>query len=322
MSKAGDHQDAVQALADKLEPAVRRAFLQAVAALRDEASIGDLADLIARGDIDGVYALLGLDPVRDLPFGEFRDALRATINQGAGLGASYIPVLVQPGRPALAVAFDALAPQTVQAVQNYEFNLIRQISDDTRAGIRQVVASGIQAGDNPRVTAREVERTIGLTDRQAQAVENYRVALEEGDTAALDRALRDRRFDASVARAIREGTKIDRKKIETMVQRYAARMLRHRAETIARTESLRATNLGNDLVWQQAVEQGVVNSQEVSRQWVVTRDERTCDICAPVPEMNPQGVALRQPFQTPKGPVNLPPAHPNCRCTVFVRVLS
>jgi hypothetical protein len=72
--------------------------------------------------------------------------------------------------------------------------------------------------------------------------------------------------------------------------------------------------------WQQAIDTGRVPEAQVRRQWIVARDERLCESCGPIPRLNPKiGVKHGQPFATPNGPQWLPPLHPNCRCTVFIR---
>jgi hypothetical protein len=43
-----------------------------------------------------------------------------------------------------------------------------------------------------------------------------------------------------------------------------------------------------------------------------------CSICRAIPGMNPDGVGLHEPFQTPIGPIMHPAAHPACRCAVVL----
>lgn len=73
-----------------------------------------------------------------------------------------------------------------------------------------------------------------------------------------------------------------------------------RTEMIARTELLRASNLGAQAIYE--VNRDVVGASQI----VVTNDERTCEICAP---LDGQEVAIGDPIE-------LPPFHPRCRCTV------
>jgi len=98
-------------------------------------------------------------------------------------------------------------------------------------------------------------------------------------------------------------------------ERYQQRLLNWRADTIARTESMMASNQGQQALWGQARDSGLLSAQYTRRKWLNTGDSRLCQLCAPVPAMNPEGVELDKPFRTPKGEVLSPPLHPSCRCT-------
>jgi SPP1 gp7 family putative phage head morphogenesis protein len=84
------------------------------------------------------------------------------------------------------------------------------------------------------------------------------------------------------------------------------RGLRARLEMIARTEILRASNLGAMAIYE--ANQDVLQGWE----WVATKDERTCDICGPKDgnaDIGGKPHAFDSGFEKP-------PAHPNCRCSV------
>ena len=87
----------------------------------------------------------------------------------------------------------------------------------------------------------------------------------------------------------------------------------YRAEMIARTEVIRASNGATEMAYMQS---GVVKG----KQWLVTDDERTCPECI---EMNGIIVDLGENFTEgdyPEDPYNdtpFPPLHPNCRCTTL-----
>lgn len=89
-----------------------------------------------------------------------------------------------------------------------------------------------------------------------------------------------------------------------------------RAETIARTETMTASNAGQQLAWDQAIDEGFLTGDE-KQEWIVTPDDRLCPICEP---LDGQTVKLGAKFDTELGKVDGPPAHPNCRCTVALSV--
>jgi hypothetical protein len=71
--------------------------------------------------------------------------------------------------------------------------------------------------------------------------------------------------------------------------------------------------------FRQAIESGKLAEDVLRRFWIVAKDERLCKVCEPIPGMNETGVAFAQPFASVTGPVMLPPIHPQCRCSVFIR---
>lgn len=86
-----------------------------------------------------------------------------------------------------------------------------------------------------------------------------------------------------------------------------------RAESIARTETMRASNAGQQEAWSQATKAGLLIGDE-QQEWVVTPDDRLCPVCE---DLDGQTVGLDESFETKDGDrVDGPPAHPNCRCAL------
>jgi hypothetical protein len=338
--------DEIDAFAAKLEPALARALLAALDAQKGAVSLDAVVAAIQSGDIGKVLALLGL-PADGA--GAVAAGLQDATWAAGAMGATQIATRITGAT----FAFNQLNPRLIDWLSTYSLGLIRQIDQGTREGIRQYLAAGMTEGRNPRDVAREVRQVVGLTDRQAQAVKNFKKELqtfhlrrsadgwnlggkisrapggaqvyaldEDGQLkdGILERRLRDFRYDGQLKRAMQQGKPLTAAQIDKMVDAYARKYLKHRSETIARTEALRATNFGVQDAWRQAIQQGVVPEANVRRQWVVSKDERLCSLCAPVPKLNPKlGVTFGQPFNTPKGAQMLPPLHPNCRCTVWIR---
>jgi len=223
-------------------------------------------------------------------------------------------------------SFGTMNPSVTTALRSYGMDKIRELSTEALAAVRTTIAQGVQDGRNPVDVARDVRAHIGLTARQAQAVMNYRRALEAGDKAALERGLRDKRFDSSVARAIRDDKPLGKDKIDKMVERSRARYLKYRAETISRTEAIRAVNQGAVLAWRQQIDAGKIGADEVVKRWIYTPDSRTRHAHRTIPAMNKDGVGIDDAFQSELGPIRYP-GDPqaaaanvvNCRCTMVIR---
>ena len=93
--------------------------------------------------------------------------------------------------------------------------------------------------------------------------------------------------------------------------------LQRRAALIAVTLAHALAILGQRLVVEQAIQQGLVPVDAVRRFWQVKPG--ACAVCAAIPGMNPAGVGLYELFQTPSGPVMEPGLHPMCRCELQYR---
>lgn len=89
-----------------------------------------------------------------------------------------------------------------------------------------------------------------------------------------------------------------------------------RADTIARTESMRAANEGQQQAWDQAVEAGLLTGNE-QQVWIVTPDDRLCPICEP---LDGELADLDGTWNADGEDIDGPPAHPNCRCTVGLQL--
>ena len=138
----------------------------------------------------------------------------------------------------------------------YRMDKIRDVTTEQEGMIRQVVTDSMAIGHPPAKMASLIREHIGLTPYQAQQVQNYRTDLETLNTTALQRELRDKRFDTPVARAIADGTPLSPGQIDRFTSQYHDNWLRLRTTTIARTEALKAANMGGRLAIEQTIEDG------------------------------------------------------------------
>lgn len=238
-------------------------FLQLIAQIKDEFTVERIEELLRQGRsaealIDAEVAGLGLSAV----WGKvFIDAGEQT--------AAFVENAIST-----IVSFDQVNQRAVDQMQANQLRLVREINTAQADAIRDVLVRGVREGLNPRDQAVAIRDVIGLTARQSQAVESYRHALEAGSSNALGRALRDARFDPTVARAVSGDTVLTPAQVDRMVERYEERYLAYRAETIARTEALRAANAGAREMYQQAVDDGTLAADELTRRWNTHIDGR------------------------------------------------
>lgn len=301
-------------LLDAAEPRVRRAWLDAVGRARAVRSLEAIARLIERGRLDEAMdamdqALPGFVSALEAEFARSGVAVMA----GA---SSHLGRLLE---------FNAINEGAVASLQRTRAALIRELGDEQRRATLALLQGFADRGEDPRVQARILRASIGLTERQAAAVANYRRLLLSGDREALERRLRDRRFDARTRAAVRGERALTRAEVSVMVDRYRERYVAYRARTIARTESLRAVNEGAEEAVAQLVNAGAVEPAAVRRTWRTARDEK---VRGSHRAMHGQERAFGEAFVSGRGNALMYPGDPrapaedtvNCRCVLAVYV--
>ncbi len=302
-------------LLDSIEPRLRRRFLEMIDAIRAELSIEALATLIREGRLEeavDIYERASTIFARDLT--------EAFTDSGKSTGAFVSDALD------ILVGYDQFDPRAVEYAASNELDVVREFTEEQRDVTRRVIAEGVARGTNPIEQAREIREAIGLTERQEAAVQAYREQLENGSSQALDRALRDRRFDSTVQTSIDSGKPLSKTQIDKMVTRYRERYLKYRSEVIARTEALRAVNAGSEEMFRQVIESGDIRHDQVERSWHTADDERVRDAHR---EMRVAVVGIGEPFvdgdgnelMFPGDPAAPPETTIQCRCVVATRLL-
>ena len=309
-----DPEQRIRMLIARAEPQLRDAFLSIIMQIRAETTLTQLADLIEQGRL--------------------QEALESAARAGAQFAAGVNGVIVTAGQSTAAflgrtldviTSYDTVNARAVRLAENNNLRLIREFTLEQTQATRAALVDGIQRGINPVDTARQVRQSIGLTARQVETVNRYRQALERGSLTALNRELRDRRFDASVRRAAETGEPLTGDQINRMTERYRERMLRFRSETIARTEALRSVHEGSEEMYNQAFDQGILNPDQVTRTWHTARDARVRDSHA---SLNGQTRAPGEAFVSGNGNELRFPGDPNapasetvqCRCAVSTTI--
>lgn len=286
-------------LADAHVGRVESAFLRAIAVAARDVDRAALAAALQRGDVRAAFDAVGLNGQIDA---RLRDALATALRSAfveAGVATAAATPL--PGVEGV-LRFDLTNPRAMRWARLHAARRVRQITGETKKIIRDHVARGFDEGITVRRTAQALRpvlldalpHTLGLTATQYRAVVRMRDSLvEAGESAST---------------------------IERKTAAYAAKQLRRRALTIARTETIAASSAGQQELWEQAREAGYLDTATTRRLWLVTPDDRLCPICEEIPGLNTDGVSLDAPFATPEGPCFAPPAHPNCRCAVSLDV--
>ncbi len=297
-------------LLDEVEPAIGRAFIRSITEARLLVELEEVSRLVESGRLQ--EAAVVVEQVTPSLMEEITTAYAA-----AGVSAAAIATR----STGVIISFDSLNARSVDYLRATELDLVRSLRDDTRRVLQQVLIEGVNEGLAPVVIARRARASIGLTPAMQVYVDNYRRELETRSSRSLGRALRDRRFDPTVARSIREATPLTPTQIDRMVDRYRDRWIKFRSETIALTEAQRALHAADEELWLQVVQSGQADSNEVSGTWVIRGDgnERASHAA-----MSGQRRVLGQPFRSGAGNSLRFPGDPRapssdtirCRCVI------
>ena len=250
---------------------------------RDE---GKYLDAVAHLSANRVASMVPTEPWTDAQE-KIRDELLAELID-AGKRVKLPPM----EKATASFRFDATRPEAARWAEKEAGALIREVVQEQVNVVRDYVARADLGEATPRQIARGLRDVIGLTERQAGWVENFRN--KQINERMLDGMTFDQAYEAS----------------ERATDRYHRRVHRNRTETIARTEILRSVNEGRNQAWNQGVEEGWITPDEWRREWSTEIDGRQCSICGP---LNETQVGFRESF--PQGD---PPIHPNCRCDVIL----
>jgi hypothetical protein len=236
------------------------------------------------------------------------DAALESFKIGAG-GAEL------PGRIAAAMTFTLTNPRAMEYVHTRARMEQLKVREEIQEGVRQAIRNAFAEGGHPYEIARKIRAMTGLSQREVNAVENYRRFLDELDKPLIrplsDEAIKRLRragVNATTARAwTRQGLTAEHK--ARLLQAYKDRMIRDRAKTIARTLVIDSSSAGQNEAWSQAADQGLLDPNKWEVKWIVAHDERLCPLCS---ALDGERRSLNGSYE---GGIGRPPRHPNCRCS-------
>jgi hypothetical protein len=273
-------------LSAKYEPEVRQAFLKSIERIKSRVVLKLVIERLQKNDLYGVIEALNLERAA---FTELENAIAQAYGAGGTTMADYLPALYGPNGARLVVIFDVRNLAAETWLRDHSSNLITSILEDQRTSIRSILELGMSRGQNPRTIALDIVGRIGLssrreggiiglTNQQTQYVINAKTELLSGDEALmrnyLDRTLRDKRFDGTVLKAIKNGETLDSATVDKLTGRYADSLLRLRGETIGRTEALGSLNSSKHQAFLQGLGKTDYPVEAVTKIWRSAGDKR------------------------------------------------
>lgn len=211
------------------------------------------------------------------------------------------PSIDGPGPTDIIFRFDMTNPRAEARIRSDAASRVVGYVDEQIATARRVIADGFARGEGPQTIATDIAGRlntvsgrreggiIGLSDPQAGYTENMRRRLLSGDPDEMlkvlgrfdkdgkwipgtGQTLRDRRFDRSIQKAIRDvaagkPNPLSRDKIDEMVAKYSDRLLARRAEDIARTETASGVEMARSEAVRQALAKAGLRDEALTKGW-------------------------------------------------------
>lgn len=248
------------------EAQLQKAFQNGARLIADQAAVGRLKDALRRGDLTAAMSAVNVD---EAAWDELRVLLVQTYAEG---GVSEVSGMATADRP----RWNSASPRAEEYARNVIGGHITRITNDAREAVRWTIGDSVAFGRSVDRTALDIVgrvgpsgRTggiVGLNRQQAEWVANMRRWLAEDPARALAYSKRDRRFDATIRKAI-DGKTLTASQIDQITARYSDNLLRVRGLTIARTERGSAINAGRYEAWMQAAERAGMPLQAIWKEW-------------------------------------------------------
>lgn len=308
-------------LLDQHSVSIQKAFLEAITEIVSRVTLALIVDRLEKGDIAGAIDALHIERQA---FNPVLDRIAEAYNAGGNVTADNLALRSPEGRRVV-FRFDVRNPAAEQWLRDHSSQLVTNIVEDQRQGIRAALAEGLSIGANPRSTALNIVGRIskvtgtrsggiiGLTASQSGYVANARAELLSGDPAMLRAYLvRGRRskgpggaFDKAVARAIDAQTPLPADMVGKMLAGYSNKLLQLRGEVIGQHETALSLFGARNEAFRQAIASGHVAAQDVTKTWrhFPSEHPRMQHI-----EMAGKVVQFNQPFILPDG---TPMMHPH-----------
>lgn len=197
--------------------------------------------------------------------------------------------------------FDMTNPRAEAAIRTEAASRVQSYVQEQIDAARKVIGDGFQRGEGPQsiatdiagrinpVTKRRDGGIIGLSDPQVGYVDNMRSRLLSGDPDEMmkvlgsfdkdgkwkpgtGQTLRDRRYDAKIKRAIRDvaagkPNPLTRELVDEMTAKYSDRLLKKRAEDVARTETAQGVMAARAEATRQALAKADLDDDAVVKTW-------------------------------------------------------
>jgi hypothetical protein len=276
----------IHGIADQAKHEMVDAFLKAVARTQGAIVLKNVEQAITMGDINGAVELIPWDNF-SIELGQLAVVFKQIFDRAGKKSITFLPKKIE-----LQASFNTLNPKSLDYIKDHTGKLIVEITEESRKAVRAIINRAFVEGMHPYESAKYIRQIVGLTERQGLAVDNLRkLLIKQGASANV---------------------------IEKQLKSYTKRLLVYRSKNISRTETITAANRGQQSLWVQTADKGLISRVTARRRWITTPDDRLCQWCK---SLNGQLVGLEEEFGTAsiggKSYTSLTPTlHPSCRCAL------
>ena len=238
--------------ADALEPELKRLYLKLVAEARGRIPMAELqAAISARNQAEVIRIVeVAAGAANPKTVAAWRAAIEEIFGKTAQAAASRISSV-------FAFSFNLFDPGVLDEIDRIVAEQVK-VGGDTQLAIREVVRRGWVEGITPYNQGRIIRAMVGPTPGHSIAAYRYLGEMfAPGSDVPEDTAIRN-------------------------YELYENRLLNWRAETISRTENIRAANAGRIATWRQMIADGFLEEDRMWLKWHVTDDDVVCPYCAPM----------------------------------------
>jgi len=275
-------------IADKYAPIFAATFLKTINNQRRGINVSDLSNAIATGNQSLIDKALNWEKYLSDMLG-LQDIFKKTSSETA---KKTFELLDQVYNPKMTAAF-----RYIDEFASYKIN---NINKETFNAINELLAKSFRGDLTCDETAAEIRKFIGLNSRQLNALQRYEMQLRK--------------------------EKFPEAQITKLVNQKRNEQLWYRAESIARTESMSASNYGNICAYKDMVERGVISKDKYQLGWMITPDDRLCSKCGMMKnKYSAIGGNFYNEGATSNNEIRFlehPPLHPRCRCTTYLTTIK
>jgi hypothetical protein len=284
MARRGKDTRLFYELIRRFEPELRQAFEAAVADLRSGVDFPALLAALQAGNIEAAILALNIEPA------VFQRYAAVQTGAYAEAGAVAMASIRLPGMVSAGVRFDMSNPAAEAWIRDNVGREITRITDEQVQIVREVIGRGFAQGQGPLNIATDIAGRVGpgrVRQGGVLGLDGPREARLRAVTEAIktpegvqslviqgrDGTLRLRytvnpRSEQTILAAYRRGEAVGAAQQRTIADQFSNKLLRERAETIARTETAQAVMSSRRDAWTQVMSRRNIPPEAVVKRWI------------------------------------------------------